>query len=158
MKPSLLEAPSSRDPWGFSCKIWLAYQLEKQYFGQVYYAWFARELNPLENGDSSNPLEIYASVDKAVKKSDANHPKLKNFRASLLETINRLVSKKDPKLARELRREILRAPVEMFRPSIWRIDLSKIAVSRVHTDKSQAGWDEQYIADLTDSEFEVIVP
>ena len=116
-RPSSLFSPIPiRTPYGFACKIWVAYQLEKHYLGGLYYVWFARELNPIENGDSSNPLTIYETVDRAVKKRDINHPKLKDFKAGLLDVVNRLIVPRDAALARSVRREILRAPVEMFRP------------------------------------------
>jgi hypothetical protein len=97
--------------------VWIAYQLEKHYLGGIYYVWFAKDLNPLHNGDSSNPLIIYADFDRAVKKRDINHPKLKDFKARLLDVVARLVKPKDPHGARALRREILAAPIEAYRPS-----------------------------------------
>jgi hypothetical protein len=92
-----------------------------------------------------------------VNKRDINHPKLKDFKAGLLSVIRAMIAPKDADLARKLRREILRAPIEMFRPQIWRVDLSRIAAARVRTDRSAPGWDEQYISDLDDAEFEIIV-
>jgi hypothetical protein len=154
---SLFAALPSHAPFGYSCKIWIAYQLEKNYLGGSYYVWFAREVNPIENGDSSNPIEIYAGVDRAVKKRDINHPKLKDFKAGLLEIVSRVITRRDAKLARALRREILRAPVELFRPQLWRLDLSKVPASRIRTDRSAPGWDEQYVPDLAEGEFEIIV-
>jgi hypothetical protein len=32
-----------------------------------YYVWFSLELNPIRNGDSSNPLLLYWKIDTAVK-------------------------------------------------------------------------------------------
>jgi hypothetical protein len=126
----MLERPASRGLYGFSCKVWIAYQLEKQFLGGTYFVWFARELNPLSNGDSSNPLIIYADFDRAVKKRDLNHPKIKDFRARLLDVIARLVKPKDPYLARALRKEVLSAPIESFRPQLWQQDCRKPGKSR----------------------------
>jgi hypothetical protein len=157
-RPSSLFSPIPIwTPYGFACKIWVAYQLEKHYLGGLYYVWFARELNPIENGDSSNPLTIYETVDRAVKKRDINHPKPKDFKAGFLDVVNRLIVPRDAALARSVRREILRAPVEMFRPQLWRIDLSTIPAPRIRTDRSASGWDDQYISDLAETEFEIIV-
>lgn len=153
---SKFQAIPSGSPHGFSCRIWIAYQLEKHYLGGLYYVWFARDPNPIGNGDSSNPLRLYLEVDRAVKLRDVNHPKLKDLRANLLAVINEMVKPKDRKLARALRREAIRAPVEAFRPQIWRVDLSKLQASRVRTDRSTAGWDEQYVPDLAESEFDII--
>jgi hypothetical protein len=154
----MFTAPPPHLRFGFGCKIWLAYQLESLYFG-VYYTWFARELNPNGNWDSSNPLWIYQTVDRAVKKGDLNHPKLKDCRARLLFVVNEHIAKErnDPHLARLLRREILNAPIELFRPQIWRIDLARIPISRIKLDRSTPGQDEQYINDLMNTEFEIVV-
>jgi hypothetical protein len=62
----------------------------------------------------------------------------------------------DRSLAYTLRKEIRRAPIEMFRPQLWRLDLKKIDAARIKVDQSVVGWDEQYISDLADGEFEVI--
>jgi hypothetical protein len=85
----MFTAIPTRQYYGYTCKIWLAYQLEKEHLGENYYVWFAKELNPIENGDSSNPLELYAMMDRAVKKRDLNHPKLKDLKAGLLNIIKR---------------------------------------------------------------------
>jgi hypothetical protein len=47
-------------------------------------------------------------------------------------------------------------PFDMFHPQLWRLDLTKIDAARIRVDESTPGWDEQYIPDLTDGEFEVI--
>lgn len=152
-------------PFGYTCQSWISCALvqglrEMEGLGdsdpaQAYYAWFASELNPMANGPSSNPLSLYETLDTAVKKKDVNHPKLKDLRANLLWLINRSIS--DRTVARQLKRQIRGAPIEMFHPQLWRIDLSKISGIRIHTDRSMPDWDEQYIEDLTASEFEVIV-
>ena len=89
--------------------------------------------------------------------SNMNHPKLNDLRAGLLTIVNTLVAPKAKKLARRLRVEIERAPIESFRPQLWRLDLSQISSARVRTDRSAAGWDEQYIPNLQEAEFESIV-
>jgi hypothetical protein len=154
---------SSRSPpvlskrFGFACKSWISYQLEAQHLGGTYFVWFSGQLNPIANGDSSNPLELYQAMDRAVKKNDVNHPKLKDLKANLLSAISRLVAPRDPSLARLLKRDIIRAPVEMYRPQLWRLDLDKIALGRWKTLGATPSWDEQFVEDLRDGEFEVIV-
>jgi hypothetical protein len=138
----------------------MACELERKYLGGKYYTWFARELNPVgdgtrpPNGDSSNPVMLYLALDTAVKRKDVNHSKIKDLRAGLLRVISRYVP--DRNLAYTLRREVRRAQIEMFHPQLWRLDLRKIDASRIKTDQSMPGWDEQYISDLADGEFEVI--
>jgi hypothetical protein len=44
----------------------------------------------------------------------------------------------------------------MFHPQLWRLDLKKIDPARIKIDQSMPGWDEQYISDLADGEFDVI--
>ncbi len=155
--PEPLSLPTPPTDLAFACKVWIAYQLEKLHLDGTYYVWFSRELNPLANGDSSNPLEIYQEIDRAVKKNDLNHPKLKDLKANLLLAVNYWIEPGDLALARELKRTIRRAPIDMFRPQLWKLDLSKIDAKRWDTKGANPMWDEQFVADLKDGEFSIIV-
>jgi hypothetical protein len=160
LMPSSLSSPPTRTDFGYKCKIWMACELERKFLGGRYYTWFARDLNPVgdasrpPNGESSNPILLYLALDTAVKRRDVNHSKIKDLRARLLRTISRYIP--DRNLAETLRREIRKAPLDMFHPQLWRLDLTKIAASRIKIDKSTPGWDEQYVSDLADGEFDVI--
>jgi hypothetical protein len=117
---SSLIIPALSSGYGYTCKIWMASELERRFLGGKYYTWFARELNPVgdgtrpPNGESSNPVLIYLALDTAVKRKDVNHSKIKDLRAGLLRVISRYVP--DGSLAYTLRREIRRAPIQMFHP------------------------------------------
>jgi len=153
----MFPAPTPSSQYGYACKVWLAYQLELSEFGGIHYVWFARELNPVHNGDSSNPLLLCREIDTAVKKGDSNHAKIKDLRANLLTVVTRKIRPASRPLARKLRRAILAAGVDMFRPQLWRLDLSLISSSRVSTAGATAGWDEQHVDNLAAGEFEIIV-
>jgi hypothetical protein len=155
MPPLPKPQPSGRH--GYACKVWISSTLEQRHLGGCFYVWFARELNPIRNGDSSNPLWLYLTIDRAVKSGDANHPKIKDLRRILLGVVNRLIARQEPRVAIALRREIRRAPIEMYRPQLWKIDLSRIAPGRIRTNGGNPAWDEQHIDDLEPGEFEVIV-
>ena len=103
---------------GYGCKVWISRRLEEKFRGGSHFVWFCRELNPLHNGDSSNPLWLYLTIDRAVKSGDLFHPKIQDLRAKLSRVVGRLLRPTDPSLARRLRREITRAPLEMFRPQL----------------------------------------
>ena len=64
-----------------------------------------------------------------------------------------MIGEEDPSLASELRDHLRN--LEMFRPQLWRIDLSGIVESRVQGGKP--GWNEGFIPDLREGEFQVIV-
>jgi len=149
--------PTSLSRYGYATKVWLAAQLEFLHLGGSYFVWFARELNPVQNGESSNPLLLYKEIDTAVRKQDLNHPKIKDLRANLLSVVARFVKPRNPTLARKLRRQILNAQIEMFRPQIWRLHLASIEASRWDNTGSTPGWDEQHINNLNQGEFEIIV-
>jgi hypothetical protein len=149
--------PPAPARYGYATKIWLASHLEDLQFGGRYYVWFSLQLNPLQNGESSNPLLLYRQIDTAVKKNDVNHPKIKDPRANLLVAIARFVEPGNPTLAESLTQEVLRAPVEMFRPQLWRLDVSSISPVRWDATRSIPGWDEYLINDLAAGEFKVIV-
>jgi hypothetical protein len=152
----LQDPPKASKGFGFACKVWMAVELERV-LGDRYYTWFSRELNPINNGDSSNPIELYRMLDRAVKTKDWNHPKVKDLRAKLLVVIDQEISPKDVQLARKLIDEIEQSGIDMFRPQLWRIDLAKVPESRWDTTERQDAWDEQLVKDLTQGEFEVIV-
>ena len=142
--------------YGYACKVWIAGEIEQNYLGGVYSVWFSEQLNPLPpTGLSSAPLEIYRVVDYAVKTQDTDHPKIKDLRANIGTAINLFVAPTDPRLAKVLKRQIERAPLEMFRPQLWRIDLSNIETSRLLSGRPD--WDEKRIEDLRSGEFELIV-
>ena len=121
----LQDPPKASKGFGFACKVWMAVELERV-LGDRYYTWFSRELNPINNGDSSNPIELYRMLDRAVKTKDWNHPKVKDLRAKLLVVIDQEISPKDVQLARKLIDEIEQSGIDMFRPQLWRIDLAKV--------------------------------
>ena len=142
--------------YGYGCKIWIAREIEENYFGGMYYVWFSQHLNPLPpTARSSNPLELYSVIDQAVKIGDVAEPKIKDLRANIRVAINLLVAPGNAPLARALRRAVQRAPLDMFRPQLWRLDLSKLAPNRVQPGK--LNWDEWLIQDVRPGEFEVIV-
>jgi len=148
--------PPAPARYGYTTKIWLASELDRLQFGGHYYVWFALELNPIQNGESSNPLLLYRDIDTAVKKKDLNHSKIRDLRAKLLRVIALRVEPVDATLAESLTREVLEAPVEMFRPQLWRLNVSAITPARWDTTGSTPGWDEYLISDLAPGEFEVI--
>jgi hypothetical protein len=112
--PSALSNPPASVGYGYTCKIWMACEIERKFLGG------------------------------------------KDLRAGLLRVISKYVAPSDRSLAQILRRELRKAPIEMFHPQLWRLDLSRIDTTRIKTDQSVPGWDEQYVSDLIDGEFEVI--
>ncbi|MCW5979029.1 MAG: hypothetical protein KIT09_13190 [Bryobacteraceae bacterium] len=141
--------------YGYGCKAWIAHELEREYLGGSYYCWFSSELNPISpTGESSNPLEIYRAVDHAVKTGDENHSKIKDLRANIIIAINLHIARRDPKLARQVRGALRRAPLSMFRPQIWRIEMSTL---EGRMEPGEPGWKEYLIRDLRSGEFEIIV-
>jgi hypothetical protein len=143
--------------YGYATKIRLASELDRLLLGGHYYVWFSLELNPVQNGESSNPLLLYRQIDTAVKKNDVNHSRIKDLRMSLVDAIVRLVKPGNRGLAKSLIAQVLGAPVEMFRPQLWRLNISSIAPARWDTTGATNGWDEHLVKDLAPEEFEVIV-
>ncbi|HYM10518.1 MAG TPA: hypothetical protein VEU62_07295 [Bryobacterales bacterium] len=135
----------------------MARQLEEKHLGGHYHVWFSQELNPIQNGDSSNPAWLYLTIDRAVKKGDVNHPKIRDVRAKLVRVVTRRLGTASAGLARELKREIRKAPLAMFRPQLWMLSLSAISSERVKSSGATPGWDERHVDDLGAGEFEVIV-
>jgi len=142
---------------GYTTKILLASEIVRLHLEGKHYVWFACELNPIQNGDSSNPLLLYREIDTAVKKRDVNHPKIKDLKANLLIMVVGDIEPTNLGLARHLKSQIMSADISQFRPQLWRLDLARIDRSRWDQSESTSGWDEQRLVDLREGEFDVIV-
>lgn len=137
--------------YGYSCQTWIAFYMNQVYFEGVHWVWFSSELDPLKNGDSSNPLWLYLTRDRAVKSGDANHAEISRLRNNLAFGVDQKIGQNDPALAAQLKASIAVADLSKFRPQIWRLDLSQIASSR-RPKSGNPQWDEYLIRDLRDSE------
>lgn len=140
--------------FGFSCQPWLAVDIADRHFGGSYRAWFATSLNPQLNGSSSNPLVVYQELDRIVHTNDLNHSRVDQLRVRLSQWISS-TSLPSADIA-NLLAEIASAPVLAFRPIIWKIDLSKLHVTRL-TSLGQFP-DEYLVSDLIAAEMQVMVP
>jgi|SRR5690349_19316345 len=140
-------------PYGYTCQCWLATDIANRYFNRFYRVWFATTVNPIRNGDSSNPVILYRELDHIVHTNDKNHSRIQLLRQRLTNWVKG--SALSPTQIADLTVEIQSAPVPAFRPQLWRIDLSCIHVRRL-ADIGQFP-DEYLIGDLNGPEFEVIV-
>lgn len=146
-------APEPR--YGYSCQAWLAKQVNELLHAGKYYCWFATSLNSFANGDDSNPIMIYMTVDRAIKQGGFNNAKIKDIRLNLMRAVNK-------ELARQQRSTeiastqslIAKAPLTWLRPEIWRLDLN--AIKGRYTGGHQYS-DEFLLQDLAKAEFEIIV-
>ncbi len=93
-----------------------------------------------------------------MKKGDQNHPKVKDVRANLIKAAWDLLgpTSASPDLRRyvEVISALMRAPLYMFTPQLWRIEINAI------TGRYRPGnpaWDEYSVGDLRPSEFDVII-
>lgn len=139
---------------GFACKTVLARQIAEHHFERRHYTWFSSELNPIQNGDSSNPLKLFETIDRAVKLGDVNHPKIKDMRANLMQALDFRYGMVDAEAACKLRDDVQQAPMAAFRPELWKVTVED---ARAKRPLGNRGWDEQLAPDLTEDEFEVIV-
>lgn len=143
---------------GFSCQTHLAVLVNDfLHPGQVY-CWYATELNPFGNGDSSNPVLLYVTIDRAVKApmgGDEYNTKIKDIRTNLMRAIQKEMKGRVSNSAlRQAIKLIATAELKCFRPQLWRLKLDRIEPMRVEAGKFS---DEHLVRDLTNSEFDVIV-
>jgi len=120
-----------------------------------FYCWFSTRFNAMDNGDDSNPLFIYMWLDRAVQQGGVNNPKVKDVRANLMRAASRELraAGREGELDETIDR-ISQAPLEMFTPQIWRIDLTAVSgryKQGVHYP------DEYELKGLTATEFEIII-
>ncbi|TGL31634.1 hypothetical protein EHQ52_17050 [Leptospira koniambonensis] len=142
--------------YGYSCQTWLAKYLSDNYFGGKYRIWFATEIHPLNNGLSSNPLRLYEELSRITATNDYNHSRIVQLKRNLIMWVASEVSNKlTYSQAGHLIGIISKAPVKSFRPLLWRIELSRIHVTRLQNIGQFP--DEYLIGDLDSNEYEVIV-
>jgi hypothetical protein len=141
-------------PFGYTCQPWLSTSIADRYFGSIYRIWFATRLNPIRNGNSSNPAVLYQELDQIINSNDFNHSRVQQLRQRLSNWVSG--STLSPSDIATLNAEIKLAPVVAFRPQLWRIDLSCIHVMRLRNLGQFP--DEYLIADFIGPEFEIIVP
>ena len=118
--------PSPDKDAGYTCQTYFSHYLAKNWFKDEYFVYFSKEMNPIGNGESANPLIIYRWFDEAIKRNDHNHPKILHHRTMLQWVIDRGMREGiiDELLASRLAKAVANVPITLFRPEIWRLDLS----------------------------------
>jgi hypothetical protein len=141
--------------WGYSCQTLLARSTNDLLYGDKYYCWFSKHLNATENGDDSNPIWLYLLIDRAAKQRAVHNAKIRDCRLNLMAAAAKELGRQGRSAERAATVASIRtAPIEMFAPQLWRIDLT--AVHGRYSSGHQYP-DEFLITDLRAAEFEVIV-
>jgi len=117
----------------------------------------SEEFNPPNTGNSSNPSWLYVTLSQAIYFRDSNDAKLTQTRDKLLTVLLEAISsnwgrKENLSLERDIV-EIRQAPIELFRPQVWKIDLRKVDA---RTTRGQYKF-ERLVPDLQCHEFEIII-
>ena len=171
--------PPAPNHYGYSCQVWFMLQIIGELFGaNTRWLWFAVKFNPLDNVDSSNPCLLYFEVSRAVHQNDVGSRIIRGYRAALLDMIGRRedAGQISPAQASTCRARITAAPVQSFRPEVWRLDLRAISRRRYGSEdvdqlrkdlRAEAAGevrppqvlqpDEYLIKDLQAGEYEVII-
>jgi hypothetical protein len=109
----------------------------------------------MANGDDSNPIWLYLLLDRAVDQGAVNNAKIKDVRANLMRAVAKELRATGRKAeVADAVAAIRIAPLGMFMPQLWRLDVAKIAGRYISGTYYS---DEYLISDLVASEFETIV-
>lgn len=148
--------PGHGSKFGYSVQTWIAKVVNEYLHPGSYFCWFAMSFNAMRNGDSANPIWIYLILDRAVAQGDGNNAKLKDVRANLLHVVDRelRLAGRSSEIATALY-TISHAPLNVFTPQLWCIDMSTIAGR--YTNGYQYP-DEYCITNLNENEFKIIIP
>lgn len=171
--------PAAPSHYGYSCQVWFRLEITGELFGtNARLVWFAVRFNPLGNVDSSNPCLLYLGLSRAVQQNDVGSRIVRDYRTTLLDTVSRREDAGQISAAQadRYRARIALAPVESFRPEVWRLDLRAISkrkygnedVDRLKAElRNEAAGevrspqvlqpDEYLIKDLQTGEYEVII-
>lgn len=139
----------------------LAWILNHFFYGGVHYAWLAEEFNPLRtNPKSSNPYLIYGDLYWAWSHRDTFDKFVAQSREGLSKGVwtQSLRGVIDHALARRLTSVCDDAPVDLFYPLVYRVEMSAIAEERrvVAGSALTADSRECLVPDLREEEFELL--
>ena len=171
--------PTAPDYYGYSCQAWFVLEVAEEVFDPAKrLAWFSLGFNAVHNVDSSNPCWLYTELSRAVQQNDVGSKLIQGYRAGLLDMIKRVerAGTLNTQEGDSYRSRITLAPVQSFRPEVWRLDLQTISrrkhghedVSRLKSELRQRAQqevkppqvsqkDEFLIDDLRQREFKVII-
>jgi hypothetical protein len=141
--------------FAYSCQTWLAARVNDYLHPGEFYCWFSTDFNPYLNGDSSNPLWLYMTLDRAVKQGDFNQAKVRDVRTGLMRAAEQFLSAvgRNREVPAAIK-YIVDVDISYFR-QIWRLDLERIDERR-YQGTYQYG-NEFLVEDLKNSEFEIII-
>ncbi|MFX1487323.1 MAG: hypothetical protein ACFFBS_09565 [Promethearchaeota archaeon] len=152
---SMPSYPGHGASFGFACQTWIARTVNDYLHPGAYYCWFATTFNAMRNGDDSNPMWLFMTLDRAVAQGGVNNAKVKDVRTNIMRgAAKELRNQGRGSEIGSLLKAISNAPITEFTPQVWKIDLG--AVAGRYSGGHQYP-DEYLITDLKIAEFEVII-
>jgi hypothetical protein len=147
--------PGHGRTWGYSAQTWIAKLVNEFLHPGSYFCWFATSFNAMRNGDDSNPIWIYLSLDRAVDQGGINNVKVDKVKANIIQAIDRelMAAGRKTEIAPAIV-AVNSAALDMFTPQLWRIDISAI-IGRYTTNNQYP--DEHCVRDLRTHEFDVVI-
>ncbi len=117
--------PGHGSSHAYSCQTWRARKINEFLHPDSYYCWFSNHFNAMKNGDSSNPIQLYLMLDRAVEQNDINNSKIKDIKANLLHAIDKELTAagRENEIPKAMA-TIDNAHLQQFTPQIWKIELT----------------------------------
>jgi hypothetical protein len=151
---------SQTDYW-YSSKVALEWLIFHYALGARHVAWIAPEFDMYgsQNPESSNPYHVYHGFYSAWKRSDPFSAFVSIKRQTLKRTLNFQLRHGvlDAGTTKELKLQVDGAPMSLFYPIVYRINLPRIDASRLKkAGSAKFGSKEHLIIDLAEHEFDLL--
>ena len=146
----------------YSVNTLLAYNINQYYYHGLHYVWCAARFDDDVNPPSSNPIEIYHSLNNDVIRGDRHSTKIEQNRIGLLKGVDAKcrASIIDEQTKDDLHHIIHNAEIAYFKPLLYVIDRRAIAENQIikaPVKKTASLFSQEYIIEeLTTEQFDVI--
>ena len=127
--PSL---PSVSSDYGYTCQCWLKTQIDRECYKPNPWIWFSTTFGAWSNVDSSNPCWLYLELSRIVHQKDVGNRLIRDLKSQMLRSIGNS-SLLTPIEMHTLKTRVSTAALTEFRAEVWRIDLNKLATSRLRS-------------------------
>lgn len=152
---------SKKNPLLYSIGTQLAYNIAKNYYGDVHYAWCTCDFNNIKQPPTSNPAKICNRYLDIISKGDRHTVEICNNIAGILRGAKAKFDRKiiTPRQYKEIKTLVAAARYESFYPVLYIIQSSKVKHKCIEVpipDRASDDAVEYRIEELQADEFDII--
>lgn len=151
----------TEDPFLFSTGSLLAYEIAKNYYGNIHFVWCTTKFNSSKQPVTSNPFTICQRLLQQIKTGDRHAPEIKGNISGILMGAESKLSDGVITLKNynEINQIVAMAKYEAFTPIVYIINSKRVKTKCIEVkveDKASDSSIEYKITNLKQDEFQVI--